>query len=237
MDDYINLIKAEFPEKVIDASESLHLLNETITSLIDDISSKVGEAISRRDFKSVERYTNLAETATNYERVISDYIDLLEIEDFEIKNIKNKITDHEGKNIVPNYEDYRVDNKVEHSLYENWMHKRPFGFRFVKDEMIDARSWNDVFLKVCEILYDIDHEKFLNFENISYLNGRRKKYFSKDPDILRKPVEVRKGIFVETNHSANTFRNIILRIIKEYKFKPSDFIVYFFADYTELNRP
>lgn len=237
MNNTINLIKSEFPNRAVEISESLQLLKESITSTIDDISTKVAEVFTTRDFESIDKYKNLAEEGNKYEKLIEELIDLLEIENEEhIVKIEDENSYISVQKAIPNYADYQVDNQVEHTLYEDFMHKRPFGFKFIKNDIYEVRTWGEVFIKTCEILYDIDSKKFNDFENLLHMNGKKNKYFSKDIRNIRKEHKIRDGIFVETNHSANTIRNIILKMLKEYKFKASDYKVYFWADYTELNK-
>lgn len=68
------------------------------------------------------------------------------------------------------------------------------------------------------------------------MKGKTKKYFSKNEKELRDPSVIREDIFVETNHSANTLRNLIIKILLEYNFDISEYKVYFVADYLELNK-
>lgn len=237
MKNNIDLFKSEFPNRAIEISESLLSLKESITSIIDDISNKATEVFAIRDFASVDKYRRIAEEGIKFEKLIEDFIDLLELEnEDDIFKIEDKNSFINEQQTIPNYADYQVDNQVEHTLFEDWMHKRPFGFKFIKNDIIEARLWNDVFTKTCEILYDIDPEKFNSFEYLSHMNGKRKKYFAKNPKELRKKIKIKDGIFVEINHSANTFRKIIINMLKEYRFKVTDYKVYYWADYTELNK-
>lgn len=237
MEDLTNILKLEFPDKAIDLSESLQLLKEVINSTIDDISSKVGDAFIARDFESIDKYTKLAEKGSKYEDIIEKFIDLLELENEDnlLKSEDESSYIHEQQS-MPNYEEFQVDNSIEHALFEDFMYKRPFGFKFVRNNIYEASSWNEVLIKTCEIFYDIDKEKFNDLEYLPHMNGKKRKHFAQDPKELRKPEKIKDGIFVETNHSANTIRNIIVKLLKEYKFKISDYKIYLRADYTELNK-
>ena len=75
----------------------------------------------------------------------------------------------------------------------------------------------------------------MGFENSKNMNGKKNKYFSMNPDDMRKPVMVAGKVYVETNMSGNAIRNLILKMLKEYGFKASDYKVYFRADYTDIN--
>lgn len=236
MNNTINVIKSEFPYKAKDISESLELLNEAISSTIDDISSELNEALRSRDRIAMDKYNLLASQGFKYEEMIEEIIELLKIDnEVDLEDIDNKLDPIYNQQAIPNYSDYTVDNKVAHSLLEDFKHKRPFGFQFIRNKIIEANTWKDMFIKTCEILYDTDSERFNKFEDLSHMRGRKKKYFSKDEKELRRPVQIRNDIFIEINHSANTLRELIIKMLKEYNFEISDYKVYFIADYTDLN--
>lgn len=233
----IERLKMEFPDRALGIIIELKNLKDTITLTIEDVTNKGVYSIKNRDFQAGFDYTRLAEEGIKYEEQIEEIINLLELENKDdIRDTDNKHVYTNTRKDIPNYADYQVDNQVEHTLFDDWIHKRPFGFKFIRNDIIEARTWNEVFTKTCEILYEIDSDKFTHFEYLSHMNGKKKKYFSKNNKEMRKAEGIKDSIYVETNHSADTFRGIIKDMLKEYKFKVSDYKVYFWADYTELNK-
>ncbi|WP_260441043.1 hypothetical protein [Parageobacillus thermoglucosidasius] len=91
-------------------------------------------------------------------------------------------------------------------------------------------------IKTCEILMEMDEEKFLSFENLETMNGKKRKYFSTDPNGMREPMDIKGKIYVETLMSSNGFRNLVIKLLKEYNLKISDYKIYLRADYSELNQ-
>ena len=237
MKDLLSTIKKDFPDKAIDISDSLQLLKEMINSTMEDINIKMNKAFSNRDFLAIEKYSNLAKQANDYENKLDEIIDFLDI-DYGKSQLVNETVDT-GKpteKSIPNYEEYRVDSNIEHSLNENFTHIRPYGFKFLTDEIIEVKTWKEMLVKVSEILIDIDEEKFLSFEDMPKMHGKKNKYFSKSKsDISGEARKVRNKIYIETNMSSNGIRNLIVRILKEYGYGIKDFKVYFLADYTEIN--
>ncbi len=75
-----------------------------------------------------------------------------------------------------------------------------------------------------------------SFEQAPGMNGKKVKYISTSSDGMRKPQSILDRVFIETNMSGNGIRNLILKMLKAYGFKASDYKVYFRADYTELNQ-
>lgn len=235
LNELISVIKNEFPEKAIDLSESLTLLRETINDLMEAMSNKMSMAFSKRDFQSSEKYHQLGKAINEYESKIDDIIDMLEVDDEDSLIADNEADEETEKRTIPNYAQYMVDSNVEHTLYENFTHIRPYGFRINNGELNEVRTWQEMLLKTCETLIKMDSQKFLGFENSKNMNGKKNKYFSMNPDDMRKPVMVAGKVYVETNMSGNAIRNLILKMLKEYGFKASDYKVYFRADYTDIN--
>ncbi|WP_245566490.1 hypothetical protein [Tuberibacillus calidus] len=235
MKDVIKTLKDEFPNKTIDISESLELLKETINDTMDSISVELKLAYSKRDFTRVRLFTKLGEEINQYEQKLEQIIELLEIED-PIENRED--LEPEGKKTVnsPDYSIYYVDPNIEHTLYENFTYKRPFGFRISNQEIIEVKTWQEMLIKICEILIAVDENKFMSFEHNPNMNGKKRKYFSKNDKGMNKPKLIGDKIFIETNISANSIRNLVLKLLKEYGSKSSEFKVYLRADYTEMHR-
>jgi hypothetical protein len=181
LEEILNLIKEDFPDKSIDISESLSLLMDTIDDVMNKINDKIGQAYSNRDFSIVEKYTTLGKAINTYETKIDEIINFTRIEENEI--IEDD-TEESNSKVLPNYEEYIVDNKIEHTLYENFTHIRPFGFKINKSELIEARTWQEVLIKTCEELFSVDEEKFFSFENKKNMNGKKNKYFSIKTDSM-----------------------------------------------------
>lgn len=135
----------------------------------------------------------------------------------------------------PNYEDYVVDNTIEHSLLENFTHIKPYGFMFLNKEIIEAKSWKSLYIKACEIFLKLDEDIFLHFENKTYMNGQTRDYFSKEKENMDHPVKLLDKIYISTGFSANEFRDLLIKILKEYNYNVKDFKVYFRADYNPLH--
>ena len=236
MKNLLSTIKNDFPDKAIDISDSLQLLKEMINSTMEDINNKMNKAFADRDFDTMGKYSDLAKQAYDYENKLEEIIDFLDIDYDEIETVNEMDnTDKAIEKSVLNYEEYRVNSNIEHSLNENFTHIRPYGFKFLSDELIQVKTWKEMFVKTSGILIDIDEENFLNFENIPKMNGKKRKYFSKEKNNIREPIEINGKIYIETNMSSNGIRNIIVKMLKNYGYGIKDYKVYFMADYTEIN--
>ncbi|MGM1019019.1 MAG: hypothetical protein ACQEXV_00310 [Bacillota bacterium] len=235
IDEVLQTLKTEFPNKAIDLSESLELIKEVLNDTMNAINHKLNDAFAKRDFNARRQYDDVALFIHDYEQKIVQLVSTLDVEAVDVINAED--TDEEAeKNKIPNYADYMVDFNVEHTLYENFTHKRPFAFRINERQLIEVRTWQEMLKKTAELLLTIDSEKFLAFEHMPGMNGKKNKYISTKQQGIRKPQLILDKVYIETHMSGNGIRNILLKMLKAYGFKATDYKVYFRADYTELNQ-
>lgn len=229
---FIEKIKEEYPEQAIDLKGSIELVKEVLGEIIELSAESMEEVVKQRAFEKMDFYSSIAQEGHEYEKKLETIIDMLDIEDIEIEE---EAEESERKRI-PNYEAYTVDREVEHSLYDDFKHKRPHGFKLNNQQMIEATSWSSMYIRLCEILMGLDEKKFLSFEHEARMNGKRRSYYSLDKNELKKPYLIANKIYVETNHNANSLRNQMIQLLRAYDFKIHEFKVYFRADYTTMNR-
>lgn len=149
---------------------------------------------------------------------------------------EDETVEEKEKTEIPNYSDYLVDSNVEHTLYEDFTHKRPIALE-IKGKKYEVKDSKDMLLQTCNIMSGIDKNIILDFPNNKRMNGKKVTYFAyKEEDIVRAPRKIKNlDLYVSTNHSANSIRNIITKILREYKISLSDFKVFLRADYSELH--
>lgn len=235
VDQVLQSLKTEFPNKAIDLAEGLDLLKEVINDTMIAINHKSNDAFNVRNFDERKQYDEMAQFIYVYEQKIENVIHLLDV---DVTNLViDSDTDEElEKKKIPNYADYLVDNNVEHTLKEDFTHKRPSAFRIKEDNIIEVKTWKEMMIKTAEFLLTIDSDKFLEFENISGMNGKKNKYFSASERGMNQPRLAGNKIYIETTMSGNSIRNLIVKMIKAYGFNTGDYKVYFRADYSELNQ-
>ena len=121
-------------------------------------------------------------------------------------------------------------------MYENFEHNRPIGFKLFGN-IVEANTWAKVLIETCEILYKMDEKVFISFANDKNMNGKKRDYFSFTDNNIRKPKKLKStDIFIETNLSANSIKQVIIKMLKKYQIKLQDYVVFYRADYTELNK-
>lgn len=224
-------IKDEFPEKAIDIIESLELLRMAINDTIGVVGEEINKSFTEKQYDKISYYSEMAKEIEGYESRIGNLISILDIDDIDLSE-----KDEEEDKIIPDYDAYLVDKSVEYSLYENFTHKRPYAFKLLENQSIMAKTWQEMLVKVCESLMEVDEEKLMNFEHLKHMNGKKKKYFSIKSEGMRSPKVIANKVYVETNQSANSIRNLLIKILKEYGISTSGFKIYLRADYSEINK-
>ncbi|WP_343101260.1 hypothetical protein [Romboutsia sp. MSSM.1001216sp_RTP31141st1_G3_RTP31141_220114] len=232
INDLLLNINKDFPDKAIDFYESIDLLLETIKDTMESINEKSSEEMKNRNFDKSIYYMQLAQELHTYESKLDKLLEDINIEDMQISDIEDKI---DSKKELPNYEEYKVDDTIEHTLKEDFTHKRPCSFRIGESYTSIVNTWQEMILDTCKYLIKLDELRFKELVRNPKLNGRKSAYFSSDKKVMRRPVHIGSGIYIETNMSANSIRNLIIKLLKLYNIPTNNFKVYLRADYTNLN--
>ena len=235
MDKLLNFIKEKYPQNANDISDSLELLADILEDLRTSVNKEFSKLAEKGEYEKIPEYTQYAKEIKGIQDNLDSLMEKLEIADSpELVAEEKEYT----PKILPNYEEYQVDNQIEHNLYEDFTHKRPFSFKLL-DRAYNVKTWKDMLLTLCEELYSKDRATFETMITKTSMQGKRRKNFSKNPDDLREISRLKMNnsdIWLETNMSGNGIRNLIIKILKEYKLKVTDVSVYFRADYSELNK-
>jgi hypothetical protein len=67
-----------------------------------------------------------------------------------------------------------------------------------------------------DFLMESGEQKFLSFENLKTMNGKKRKYFSTNPNGMRETMDIKGEFYVETFMNSSGFRNLIIKLLKEY---------------------
>lgn len=225
-------LKKEFPENLSDVLEGLTYYKFTLDDTMDLIYKKRGEAFKKRDFEEDERLTKMAKELYQYICKVDTLTKILEEDELEVENDMDEETE---KKVIPNYAKYLVDDTAPHSLYEDFKHIRPKAFE-IDGNKIEANTFKEMLGKTCTYLMQKDKDLMYSFENNPNMNGKKNKYFSRSiNEIKGAPYEITDDYFIETRMSGNCIKNLIMKIIRKYGYKITDYKVYFRADYTKLN--
>lgn len=227
-------LEEEVPNSVEDIRESLDLVSISLENALEQIGKKVEKFFSDKQYTKVSELSLKSEEVEKINKEIQNIINELDNIIENSTNKKNVSIKDEKK--IPNYSRCLVDNKVEHTLYEDYIHKRPAGFS-IEGNYIEANEWKNVLLETLNYLVEKDKNIIINFVNDKSMNGKKVTYFaSNEKDIARSPKKIKNvNIFVETNQSANLIRNLIVKILNKYHINLSKFKIFLRADYSELH--
>jgi len=84
----------------------------------------------------------------------------------------------------------------------------------------DVRTWKDLLLQICNIMLSTHRN---NFEQVLNLSGRKRPYFTKQPNELRSPYQINgTDIFVEVNLSSNSIVKLSREVIALFGYSESN---------------
>ncbi|GAB4479121.1 MAG: hypothetical protein Kow00124_24400 [Anaerolineae bacterium] len=85
-------------------------------------------------------------------------------------------------------------------------------------------TWKEVLFRICDLLYEQDTQLFL--ASALSLQGRKRPYFSYNPEELRGPEEFRQtGLYVETHQSASSIVMRCRSLIALFGYDPDDLTI------------
>jgi len=229
----LELIREELPDRAEKIASDLESLKETLDGTIESFIGKMQEKVSERIY-DISDFAYSAEQITEIQVNVIELISLLITEDEKNEILNEDAIEDESKKIK-NYSDYEVDSTVEHFIDEPFTHRRPMGFRLNDGEIIETKTWKDVFIKTCENLIEIDEEKFLSFEDNEEMQGRGVKYFSKNVGEIKEPTSIKDKVYVASIKSGEAIRAILVKMFEVYAINKEEFKIYLRADYTEMN--
>lgn len=124
-----------------------------------------------------------------------------------------------------------LNREKPHRLDEDFTYKRPYGFIFDGYAMTGITTWQRLYERVLQRLYDRDPEGFRGLcTDPEFTTNRGNPTFTTDPSRLRKAMEVRDGQYVESNYSANTIRDVLSRTLNAFAISTNQLLVYFRQD-------
>ncbi|HBH13443.1 MAG TPA: hypothetical protein DDX29_10070 [Clostridiales bacterium] len=234
----IEYTKMCHPKDAVDISDGLDILNMALDGLRENINLTLSKLLKEKNYTEVREVTNASESVAEIQNLIDGYVIMLEVplENDEKNEYEESATEEEKT--IPNYGDYVVNDALSHNLYEDFTHKKVTAFSF-EGNRYEAKDWKDVLVQTCDLLADIDSDKFYLLVNDPVMKGRKIAYFGYESVVTNNGIKncqmKNLDVYVWTNLSANQIRNLIRKLLKKYGIRISDFYVYLRADYTALH--
>jgi len=183
--------------------------------------TKIKEAIPRAWYTLLnESNEELIKLIGETTEIISGYYpEIEEIEEFLGNYLQKERIIHNPKKIMNNKQ------KKENTAYirKGYTGQKIVSFRFENHNFL-VKSWRELLLSICEIMFS--KVGLINFQKVLQLEGKKRPYFSKDPNALRTPEKIKNtDIYIETNLSANSIVQLSKIVISLFGYEDKDLII------------
>lgn len=154
----------------------------------------------------------------------NDTGDIAEDEEEEIEELEGKI----------DYKKYLVDNTKPYPLSSDFENTTPDSFSF-RGETYKVKTYKDMLLKLCEILYEKDANTFKEIATWHQIRGRKKSYIVYESDKVAQTITnplrfLNTKIILEGTTSTTQKIKIIHKMLEIYKISPSSVKIYLKSD-------
>lgn len=250
MDKLMEFLQKEVPNHAVELKDSINNILEIIEHTRATLSEKyITIAKSYFKNKNSDEIINNFENAdnqleyiryqlnnfldNNMEEVVTSKDTLIEENDIEdIPEDENEeIEEREGK---IDYKKYLVDNTKPYPLSSDFENTTPHSFSF-RGETYNVKTYKEIWLKLCEILYNKDSNKFKELATWHKIKGHKKSYIVYESDKIAQNITnplrfLNTGIILEGTTSTTQKIKIILKMLDIYKISPSSVKIYLKSD-------
>lgn len=251
MDKLIDFLKKEVPSNAEDLNNSINNTLEIIERTRTALTSKY-VSIAKNFFKGrnsdeiIGNFENAEKQLETIQNKLSDFLindletnldsseDII-IEDDDTEDIaedeEEEIEEREGK---INYKKYLVDNTKPYPLSSDFENTTPYSFSF-RGETHKVKTYKEMWLKLCEILYEKDKNTFKEIATWHQIRGRKKSYIVYESDKVAQSITnplrfLNTRIILEGTTSTTQKIKIMLKMLDIYKISPSSVKIYLKSD-------
>lgn len=116
-----------------------------------------------------------------------------------------------------------LNREEPHTIDEDFTYKRPYGFILDGQGTTGITTWRRLFELICQQLLRRDRGRFHALpDHLDFISNRGHHNFSRDPGHLRKASQLEDGLYAESNLSANSFRDLIRRLLGTFEIPQKD---------------
>ncbi len=110
-----------------------------------------------------------------------------------------------------------LDREVAHGLDEDFTFKRPFGFILDGHATTGLTTWQRLYELVCASLVIRDENRMRSlYDHADFISSRGNRTIERDPAKLRRALPLADGLYIESNLSANSIRDVIRRLLQQF---------------------
>ena len=173
---------------------------------------------------------------TQYRDVMNDYIKTINgYLDYQSKSKKMPVESHLNisSSIKIDYDKYRVNNSIPHSLNEDYTYKKICAFMY-SNIKYNVTDWASALIAFCNIL----SQKVKDFNKLveePAFHGRKVQYFCYNSIPSKNaPIQLT-NVYVWTNLSANAIVQLIKKVLVYFGENPDAFYIFLKKDLTTLH--
>jgi len=198
----------ENAERVIKSKQRENIINETLPKAWNKI-------IDEEDELLIELLAETTEKICGYKPDVETVVTF-------IKTNLPKISQQKEVTYSPNKPSGSTARISKINSEKDYTFKSASSIYF-RREKHNVKNWKDVLLTICGIIYS-SHRK--DFNKVFSLAGHKRPYFSKNPNELREPREIKdSGIYVETNLSANSIVKFSFEVVSLFGYSEKDLVI------------
>lgn len=201
----------QIAESIYKNNQKDYIIQQTLPKAWNKLLLEPDELLVDLIGEATEKICGYKPDSTQIECFISKIINQnVYMPSIDSKPLKNKITQKRPPITVP-------------SVTEAYAGKYISSFIF-RGERYEVKYWIDVLTKICSLMYSIH---FSSFNKVLQLQGRKRPYFTRNPDELRVPQQVgNSDMYMETNLSSNQIIKIVISVITLFGYSERDFSVH-----------
>ena len=253
MDKLMEFLQKEVPSNARDLNDAINNLFEVIehtrTALKTKLSTMANDFFEDSDYNEIiKEFQNANKQLRNFKSNLNNFVnddkknnsnigisddilieendtgDIAEDEEEEIEEIEGKI----------DYKKYLVDNTKPYPLSYDFENTTPDSFSF-RGETYKVKTYKDMLLKLCEILYEKDANAFKEIATWHQIRGRKKSYIVYESDKVAQTITnplrfLNTKIILEGTTSTTQKIKIIHKMLEIYKISPSSVKIYLKSD-------
>lgn len=220
-----------------DIYECLELLSTYLEDSYDAINNDIFKFNKKREISTANDIQQFLMRINDIQKGLKTLLGLFEDNDSDI--IESDLADddesdneHSSGNI--DYSQYEVNRDIPHMLSEDYKHKKICGF-MLEGTRYNVNNWQDALVKLCNLLYKKDAEKFKSFLTMDEFMGRKIKYFDTKSVEDRNCIINGTNIYVWINLSANGKRTLMKKVLRQFAINTNTFFIFLRADLSPLH--
>jgi hypothetical protein len=218
-------------ERIQSILTNLEAVGEDLLTLSDDIWLNVdhndSDAVAKGADLKIAFNKNVGELQSVAARLSALVEDFTQVPTFEAPDAPGSVRERERRERIIQ----SLDRRIPHGLDKDFRYKRPAVFTLNGVPFDGTNTWSQVHETLCRHLATLNPSVFDSLpDNPDFTSSRGNKYFSREAADLRGASNYSRGIFAETNLSANQIRDNIKRLLGAFGLPQSAFALYLGED-------